>query len=236
MVSATPVLELKDVTKTYRSPSRTAGSETTVTALAGVSLEIQRGEFLSAIGPSGGGKTSLLNLLAGLDMPTTGELRFQGRLLRTSDLEQLRRSSIGIVFQFFHLQPYFSAVENVALGLTTAGFTRRQALSLASDWLNRVGLADRAQHRPNELSGGQQQRVAIARAMAKSPDILVADEPTGNLDSRSRGEILDLMARLHQSGTTVVMVTHDQAAAEHLSGRIIELHDGRIAREWRPAR
>lgn len=233
-MTSAPLFELIDVTRTYRSKSRRAESDTTVTALDGISLTINAGEFLSVVGCSGGGKTSLLNLLAGLDVPTAGELRFCGRVLKEKDLEQLRRNSIGIVFQSFNLQQFMSALENVVLGLTTAGFPRRQAVAPAREWLGKVGLADRIEHRPNELSGGQQQRVAIARAMAKNPDVLVADEPTGNLDTRSRGEILELMASLNRSGTTIVMVTHDREAAERLSSRVIELEDGRIAREWNP--
>ena len=234
-MTSTPLFELNDVSMTYRPKSRNAKQDTTVTALACISLAICIGEFFSVVGTSGCGKTTLLNLLAALDVPTTGTLSFRGRLLGIKDLEQLRRKSIGIVFQFFNLQPSMSALENVALGLTTAGFPRRMALTLAGEWLARVGLADRVHHRPNELSGGQQQRVAIARAMAKSPEVLIADEPTGNLDSRSGGEILDLMSSLNESGTTIVMVTHDRDSAKQRSSRVIELEDGRIAREWQPA-
>lgn len=230
-----PLFELSDVTAMYRPRSRRAKVDTTVTALAGISMEVRDGEFLSVVGTSGCGKTTLLNLLAGLDVAAAGELKFCGRTLQAKNLGHFRRTSVGIVFQFFNLQPSMSALENVALGMTTAGFPRRQALNLAGEWLARVGLADRLHHRPSELSGGQQQRVAISRAMAKSPKVLIADEPTGNLDSRSGTEILELMASLNKTGTSIVMVTHNRTEAERLSSRVIELEDGRIVREWQPA-
>ena len=201
-------------------------------ALRGVDFGMRPGEFVAEMGPSGCGKSTLLNLVAGLDVPPDGEISLAGESLvgKTEDeLAVMRRRHIGIVFQFFQLLPTLTAVENAMLPLDfdpeTAGDERRRR-ALAN--LDRVGLADKADHLPMELSGGEQQRVAIARALAREPEILVADEPTGNLDSVTAERVLALMSDLHRDGTTVVFVTHDRDLARR-ADRIVEVRDGRLA-------
>ncbi|MEO2166865.1 MAG: ABC transporter ATP-binding protein [bacterium] len=205
--------------------------ETVVAALHGIEFSIAEGEFVSIMGASGSGKSTLLNILTGLDDASGGEVWLEGRGLSTmsdDELTDLRRTRIGIVFQFFNLLPSITALENVALPLRASGVRRRRAEDKARSMLETVGLADRSGHLPGELSGGQMQRVAIARALAIEPGLLVADEPTGNLDSSTGGEILDLLASIHrEEGVTILMVTHSPAAAAY-GDRVISMADGRV--------
>jgi putative ABC transport system ATP-binding protein len=223
--STPPVVVASDLTRRYGQ------GETAVDALRGVSLEIRRGELTAVMGPSGSGKSTLMHILAGLDRPTSGSVEIDGAdITRLGDnaLTKLRRRHIGFVFQFFNLLPMLTAEENVALPLSLAG-TRAQ-----DGWFDEViaavGLADRRRHRPSELSGGQQQRVAIARALVSRPSVVFADEPTGNLDSKTSEEILELLrGSVDGYGQTTVMVTHEPTAAT-IADRILFLADGRIAK------
>jgi putative ABC transport system ATP-binding protein len=221
-------MELQDVAKVYQQGRRL------VHALRGVSLRVEAGEFVSIMGPSGSGKSTLLHLLGVLDTPTSGRVMFQGRDLQTlSDKERslLRRNQIGFVFQFFNLLPTLTAVENVALPLHLAGDKRRLAHELALAALDRVGLSQRAEHMPDELSGGEMQRIAIARALVTEPQAVLCDEPTGNLDSATSTEILNLLRSLPNSGgQAVVMVTHDQRAADY-GDRLVRIRDGLVEKE-----
>ncbi len=207
-----------------------------VVALDAVDLEIPRGEMVSIVGPSGSGKSTLLNLIGGLDRPSAGEIRIDGRpcaALADDDLTRLRREKIGIIFQFFNLLPSLTCVENVALPLHLKGTPRREAESRARELLGLVQLGHRTEHLPDELSGGERQRVAIARALAFHPPVLLADEPTGNLDSRTGAEILRLIHDLHRRlAATILIVTHDAAVAESCP-RTVTLRDGRIAGDLR---
>jgi putative ABC transport system ATP-binding protein len=217
------VIELEDVGKAY--PRQGGG---TVQALAGVSLRIERGELLAIVGSSGSGKSTLLNVVGLLDQPSAGAYRLDGQdvsRLDVDELARLRNQKVGFVFQAFRLLPRTSALENVELPLLYSARTATRAL--AGKALEAVGLADRAQHRPSELSGGQQQRVAIARALVNDPEVLLADEPTGNLDARSALEIMSLLQGLNRAGRTVVLVTHDANLAAHCR-RIARIEDGRI--------
>ncbi len=224
------MMEAKDVTKHYPQGSRI------VKALQGVSLRIEAGEFTSIMGPSGSGKSTLMHLLGALDSPTTGEVFFDGRPLHAMsdrELSALRRTRIGFVFQFFNLLPTLKAVENVALPLLLSGMGRSKALIPAYEGLERVGLAERAEHFPDQMSGGEMQRVAIARALVINPDAVLCDEPTGNLDSKTSEEILKLLRSLPEPGKrAVVMVTHDAHAATY-GDRIVHIRDGRVdSEEW----
>jgi putative ABC transport system ATP-binding protein len=205
--------------------------EVVVRALDGVDLDVATGSFVAVVGPSGSGKSTLLHLLSGLDRPTRGEVVVAGRRidrLTDDELSDLRRDEIGFVFQFFNLLPALSAWENVALPATFGGRRLGALRARAVELLDRVGMGDRVEHRPAELSGGQMQRVAIARALVASPSLIVADEPTGNLDSTSGEQVLDVLSSLVDAGTTLVMVTHsDQAAAR--AHRVVHLRDGRVA-------
>ena len=220
------VVVADDVTRRYGE------GDTAVDALRGVSLEVGQGKLTAVMGPSGSGKSTLMHILAGLDKPTSGEVAIAGTTITTlsdTDLTKLRRRHIGFVFQFFNLLPMLTAEENILLPLSIAGE------SPDADWFRelvaKVGLADRLSHRPAELSGGQQQRVAIARALASKPTVVFADEPTGNLDSATSGEILELMrASVDELGQTTVMVTHDPRAAA-IADRILFLADGLIVRD-----
>ena len=222
----TPVLELTDVTKEYEgSPP--------IRALDRVSMRIDAGELVAIVGPSGSGKSTLLNLIGALDRATDGELRIDGvdvTSLSDSQLSALRSRAIGFVFQQFNLISGISAVDNVAEGLLYRGVPARQRRERALDALDRVGLADRAKHRPAALSGGERQRVAIARALVGEPATILADEPTGNLDSVSGASVIGLLDDLHASGSTVVIITHDQTIADHLP-RCLTMRDGRIVDE-----
>ena len=219
------VIQIRNLTRAYPM-----GAET-VHALRGVSLEIRRNEYVAIMGPSGSGKSTLMNLIGCLDTPTAGEYWLNGQeVSRMSDdaLARVRNREIGFVFQTFNLLPRASALQNVELPLVYGGVSARERRRRAQTALERVGLADRIGHRPNELSGGQRQRVAIARALANQPAILLADEPTGNLDSATSEEILRVFDDLHRQGQTVIMVTHEADIAAH-AARIVVLRDGRIA-------
>jgi putative ABC transport system ATP-binding protein len=229
-LSSAAVVSAHDVTRRYGS------GETAVDALRGVSLDIPRGELTAVMGPSGSGKSTLMHILAGLDQPTTGEVSIDGTsiaALNDTDLTKLRRTHIGFVFQFFNLLPMLTAEENVRLPLSIAG--RDPDGAFFEELLRNVGLADRRTHRPSELSGGQQQRVAIARALVSQPTVVFADEPTGNLDSQTGGEILELLRRsVEEYGQTTVMVTHEARAAA-IADRVLFLADGLIVKELRDA-
>jgi putative ABC transport system ATP-binding protein len=217
------MIQLINVHKVYRQGA------TEITALAGVSLEVSKGEFAVIMGPSGSGKSTLLHLIGGLDQPNRGDVLVDGRLISQLSDDQLtlfRRASVGFVFQFFNLLPTLSAVENVMLPLILDAQARSQASSRAERILERVGLAERKNHLPEELSGGEIQRLAVARALAFNPSILLADEPTGNLDSKTGAQVLELIREVNrQQGCTVVMVTHDKEAAG-FGDRVIQLKDG----------
>ncbi len=204
-----------------------------VRALRGVDFAMQPGEFVSVMGPSGCGKSTLLNLVAGLDSPTDGELLVAGESLvgkGEDDLAIMRRTHVGIVFQFFNLLEGMTALENVTLPAVIAGAPRKRAETRARDLLDLLGLADKAKEAPGVLSGGQRQRLAIARALANEPTLLLADEPTGALDSEGGHEVLELFKRLHASGQTILLVTHDQEVAD-AGDRIVHMRDGRIETE-----
>ncbi|MDX1511419.1 MAG: ABC transporter ATP-binding protein, partial [Nitriliruptorales bacterium] len=230
----TPLVEAIDVHRIYR-PSATVE----VHALRGVSLSIHRGDSLAIIGPSGSGKSTMLNLLGALDRPTSGSMLFGGRdvnNLSDVDLARLRNEQIGFVFQSFHLLSRATALDNVALPLVYRGLGRRERRERAHAALAAVGLADRVDHRPNELSGGQQQRVAIARAMVTEADMLLADEPTGNLDTRTGTEVLELLTSLQADrGAALVVITHDQLVADMVD-QVIETRDGVLEQPARTGR
>ncbi len=221
------LIQLSDVQKTY-------GKETgQVRALKSVDLEIAKGEYVSILGPSGSGKSTLLQILGCLDKPTQGTYRLEGTAVHQLDrngLADVRNRSIGFVFQRFHLLPRATALENVALPLRFAGKDSAARHQRAKRLLEQVGLEDRMNHRPSELSGGQQQRVAIARALANEAPLLLADEPTGNLDSQSGKEIIQLLEKLHAEGRTIILVTHDEQLAQR-THRTIRLLDGRITED-----
>ncbi|GAA3487659.1 MULTISPECIES: ABC transporter ATP-binding protein [Streptomyces] len=216
------VVRLRKVTKEY------AGG---VRALDGIDLHVERGELLAIAGPSGSGKSTLLHIVGTLDQPTTGSVEIAGHdvaALADRRLSALRARHIGFVFQAFHLVPGVGALENVAEGLLYSGLPRARRRELAADALARVGLADRMKHRPHELSGGQKQRVAIARAVVGEPDLLLADEPTGALDSKSGETVMELLRDLNAQGTTIAVITHDTQIAQGLP-RQVRIRDGRIA-------
>jgi putative ABC transport system ATP-binding protein len=219
------MIQLQDITKVYSMGKRD------LTVLSGIQLSIERGEMVAIMGASGSGKTTLLNVIGCLDKPTSGSYHLDGKevsRLSSGELAAVRGRKIGFIFQTFNLMPYLSAVANVELGLRYAD---GGDASLAREALARVGLADRAKHRPSELSGGEQQRVAIARALVKNPPLVLADEPTGNLDSRSGAEIISILISLHaEHGITLVVVTHDLHIARHCQ-RIINLKDGQVVAE-----
>lgn len=204
--------------------------EEQVKALDGVDIELERGEYVAIMGPSGSGKSTLMNLLGCLDTPSEGEYWLNGHAVSTlndDELAQVRNKEVGFVFQSFHLLPRYSALDNVQLPLVYSNIVREERLERARRALEQVDLSDRIHHRPNELSGGQRQRVAIARALINQPSILLADEPTGNLDSTTGREILNLFEHLHTTGHTIILVTHDPEVASH-ANRIIRLRDGRV--------
>ena len=222
----TAVVVARDLTRRYGE------GDTAVDALRGVSVEVQPGEMTAVMGPSGSGKSTLMHILAGLDKPTSGGVKISGTEITTlgdSDLTKLRRQHIGFIFQFFNLLPMLSAEENILLPLTIAG--EKPDPAWKDELIGRIGIGDRLNHRPSELSGGQQQRVAIARALVSRPTVVFADEPTGNLDSATSGEILELLrSSVDDYGQTTVMVTHDARAAG-MADRVLLLDDGLIVRE-----
>ncbi|MEW6735124.1 MAG: ABC transporter ATP-binding protein [Acidobacteriota bacterium] len=226
---AESVIELENVTKIY-------GDSKAVQALREINLSIKQGERVAIMGPSGSGKSTLLHVIGGLDEPTTGILKIAGvDIAKMSDDERtrLRRERIGMIFQTFNLLPTLSALENVSLPLRLQGIARKETEPRASEMLIRVGLKERLDHRPEEMSGGERQRVAIARALIFRPALLLADEPTGNLDSNTGEEILNLLDQLHQEyGTTVLLVTHNINAARHCD-RVLTLRDGLIVKQER---
>jgi putative ABC transport system ATP-binding protein len=225
-----PLLALEGVTKDYRL------GKTWVHALRGLDLAISRGEIIALIGPSGSGKSTLMHILGALDTPTGGTAAFDGQDLQDlseNQLATLRGRKVGFVFQTFNLVPTLSAQKNVELPMIFLGMPRRKRAARAKDLLTKVGLADRVRHKPNELSGGERQRVAIARALANDPEIILADEPTGNLDTETGGTILDLLRRLSvDDGKTLVLVTHDPDAVR-IADRVVRLRDGRVIEEVR---
>ena len=222
----TNLLEITGLEKHYRMGT------STVRALSGVSLSAQAGEFVGLLGTSGSGKSTLLNLIAGLDSPTTGKLRVLDRdlaALSRNDLSQHRQKTVGIIFQSFNLVPSMTALENVALSMMFAGVPRRERDERAAALLDAVGLSGRGTHRPKELSGGEQQRVSIARALANRPALLLADEPTGNLDSKTTREIMAILKDLNErEGKTIIMVTHDAGLAASYTRRTVTMLDGAV--------
>ncbi len=201
-----------------------------VEALRGISIEVEKGEYLAIMGPSGSGKSTLMNILGCLDVPTKGKYFLEGKdvsSLTDNELSLLRNQRIGFVFQSFHLLPRTPAIHNVELPLIYAGLGKKERRKLAEEALEKVGLKDRIWHKPNELSGGERQRVAIARAIVNSPSIVLADEPTGNLDSKAGEEIMKIFEKLHEMGNTIIVVTHDPNIASRTQ-RIIRLKDGMV--------
>ena len=219
-----PVVEMHDITKVYGS------GEAEVRAVDGVSLTVNPGEFVAIMGASGSGKSTLMNIIGALDVATTGTYRIDGVDIGDLDddaLSLVRNRRIGFIFQAFNLIPRMSAVSNVELPLMYRGVRRSERRRRALEALGKVGLADRSHHQPNELSGGQQQRVAVARALAMEPSLMLADEPTGNLDSKSTADVLDLLDEIHAEGKTIVIITHEDEVAARAQ-RVITLRDGRI--------
>ena len=222
---ASSIIRCVDLWRTYQM------GEETIHALRGVSFEIQPNEYLAIMGPSGSGKSTLMNLIGCLDTPSQGEYYLRNQLVsKMSDdaLAEVRNKEIGFVFQTFNLLPRASALENVELPLVYAGISKSERMDRARQALEKVELGSRMSHKPNELSGGQRQRVAIARALVMGPAILLADEPTGNLDSTTGEEIMRLFERLHEAGNTIILVTHERDIAEH-AHRVIMIRDGKIA-------
>jgi putative ABC transport system ATP-binding protein len=219
----TAIVEAVDLKKTYML------GKVPVEALRGVNLKVEKGDFLAVLGPSGSGKSTLLNLIGALDKPTSGTLLIDGvdvSKLNDNSLADLRRK-VGFVFQFFNLIPRFAAIDNVELSMSIANVSRSERRKHAEELLETVGLKDRMKHKPAELSGGQQQRVAIARALANNPSFLLLDEPTGNIDSKTAHEVMEIIKNLNEKGVTVIMVTHDQHLAQEAK-RTVQMMDGVI--------
>lgn len=221
-----PIIEVKNLKKLY-----TMGAEI-IRALNGVDLDIYKNDYVALMGPSGSGKSTLMNLLGCLDTPSEGDYVLNGTNVSTmedSELAEVRNKEIGFVFQTFNLLPRMSSLENVALPLVYSGISKEERLDRAQDSLAAVGLGDRVHHKPNELSGGQRQRVAIARALVNNPAIILADEPTGNLDTKTSVEIMGIFEKIHANGNTIILVTHEPDIAEH-AHRIVRLRDGIVER------
>ena len=221
------LIEIQDVFKIYPS------AEDEVKALRGINITVGKGEFVAVVGSSGSGKSTMMNILGCLDVPTTGSYFLDGQDVShfsDDELSTIRNEKIGFIFQGFHLIPGLSALENVELPLLYRGVPRHDRKAAAIDALTRMGLASRLHHRPNQMSGGQQQRVAIARAIVGKPPIILADEPTGNLDQKTGAEVMSLLKELHQEGKTIVLITHDQKVAA-CAQRIIEISDGQAVQE-----
>ncbi len=221
------LISLNNIFKIYH----VGGEE--VRALDGVDLEINENEYLAIMGPSGSGKSTLMNMVGCLDTPTSGVYEFEGEMVQNMDDSQLasiRNRKIGFVFQTFNLLPKATAQHNVEIPLIYANIRKEERISMASVALQSVGLSDRIYHKPNELSGGQRQRVAIARALVNNPSIILADEPTGNLDSKSGNEIMEILDILHKKGNTIILVTHENVVAKHAQ-RVIRLFDGKITED-----
>ncbi len=224
-----PIISVSELRKTY-----VMGTET-IHALKSITLDISKNEYVALMGPSGSGKSTLMNLLGCLDTPSSGRYILNGisvGAMSDNELAEVRNGEIGFVFQTFNLLPRMSSLENVALPLVYAGMSRRKRLDRAEEVLTMVGLGDRVYHKPNELSGGQRQRVAIARALVNSPSIILADEPTGNLDTKTSVEIMGIFEEIHKAGNTIILVTHEPDIAAH-SHRIIRLRDGLIESDER---
>jgi len=224
-----PLIETRDLWKTY-----VMGDEE-IHALKGVSIAIERGEYVAIMGPSGSGKSTLMNLIGCLDTPSKGTYLLNGKevsQMNDNELARIRNEEIGFVFQTFNLLPRASALHNVELPLVYAGVAKKDRLERARAALEKVELTHRMNHRPNELSGGQRQRVAIARALVNNPSILLADEPTGNLDSKTGVEIMALFARLHSAGNTIIVVTHEADIAAY-AHRVISIRDGQVEKDYR---
>lgn len=220
------IIETREISKVYKMGNQT------VNALQSISIAIDRGEYVAFMGPSGSGKSTLMNIVGCLDTPTSGTYMLNNKLvseMTENELADTRNKEIGFVFQTFNLLPRASALENIALPLIYAGYSKSERNERAMQALDSVGLADRSHHKPNELSGGQRQRVAIARALVNNPSIILADEPTGNLDTKTSYDIMNLFQELHDKGNTIIMVTHEDDIA-HYAHRIIRLRDGLI--EW----
>jgi putative ABC transport system ATP-binding protein len=218
------IIETDSISKVYKMGNQI------VNALQSVSITIMRGEYVAFMGPSGSGKSTLMNIIGCLDTPTTGTYMLNNKLvsdMTENELAETRNKEIGFVFQTFNLLPRASALENVALPLIYAGYSKSDRLEVAMNALESVGLGDRSHHKPNELSGGQRQRVAIARALVNSPSIILADEPTGNLDTKTSYDIMNLFQELHDKGNTIIMVTHEDDIA-HYAHRIVRLRDGLV--------
>jgi putative ABC transport system ATP-binding protein len=218
------IIHMEDIRKIYDT------GKVKVEALKGVDLQIEQGELVAIVGPSGSGKSTLMNLLGCLDTPTTGRYELGGQAVSgvsRDELAEIRNRRVGFVFQNFNLLPHISALENIEMPMLFGGVRPAERHRRAKELLERVGLGDRLDHKPTELSGGQMQRVAIARALAMSPDIVLADEPTGNLDSTAGSDIMSIFTDLWKQGSTLVIITHDPALARRAS-RVVEIHDGRI--------